>query len=274
MSGPTRLEVDLHVHSEASYDGHEPIELILEHAADIGLDAVVITDHDTIEASVVAAELAPEYGLVGIPGVEISTADGHLLGVGIDEMPETGRPMRETVAAVQDQGGVAVVPHPFQRTRHGVRKRRLKQVDPDAIETFNAWLFTGYRNRRARQYAARYGYPGVGGSDAHSLLTVGRAYTEIEVDRPIPEVEAADVVDAIRAGDTDIRGHRASVRRSAGHYAKAAARKTAWGVQTALLMSGYGAKTAARRSGGGATSVLRKGGYGAKRVATGALPFL
>ena len=244
MRGSTTLEVDLHVHSEASYDGHEPVELILEHAEDIDLDAVVVTDHDVIDASVEAAELAPAYGLVGIPGVEISTAHGHLLGIGIDEMPETGRPMGETAAAVRDLGGVAVVPHPFQRTRHGVRKRRLKRLDPDAIETFNAWLFTGYRNRRARRYARRYGYPGVGGSDAHSLLTVGRAYTEITVDEPFPEIEAADVVAAIRSGDTDIRGHRASLQRASGHYAKAAARKTAWGMKTALKKSGGGARRA------------------------------
>lgn len=274
MKGTTHLEVDLHVHSEASYDGHEPVELILEHAADIGLDAVVITDHDTIDASLKAAEMAPEYGLIGIAGVEVSTADGHLLGVGIEEMPPAGRPMDETVAAIREQDGVAIVPHPFQRTRHGIRKRRLKQIDPDAIETFNAWLFTGYRNRRARQYAARYGYPGIGGSDAHTLLTVGRAFTEIQVDKRFPEIEPDDVVDAIRAGDTDIRGHRASARRATAHYAKAAVRKSVWATKTALQKSGYGAKTAAKRSGGGASSVLRKGGYGAKRIATDALPFL
>jgi len=251
MSGPSTLEVDLHVHSEASYDGHEPVELILEHAADIDLDAVVITDHDVISASLEAAERAPEYGLIGIPGVEVSTADGHLLGIGIEELPPAGQPVGETIAAVQAAGGVAVVPHPFQRTRHGVRKRRLKRVDPDAIETYNAWLFTGYRNRRARRYAARYGYPAVGGSDAHSLLTVGRAFTEIEVDPPIADVESDDVVDAIRAGDTTIRGQRASLKRCTGHYAKAAVRKTAWAGR----------------------AVLRKGSSGARRAATAAVPF-
>jgi len=245
MSGPSNLEVDFHVHSEASYDGHEPVELILEHAADIGLDAVVITDHDVLYASLEAAELAPEYGLVGIPGVEVSTADGHLLAIGVEEMPEVGRPMADTVAAVEALGGAAIVPHPFQRTRHGVRKRRLKRIDPDAIETFNAWLFTGYRNRRARRYARRYGYPAVGGSDAHSLLTVGRAYTEISVDAPIPEVEADDVVAAVRSGDTGVQGQRASIKRCTGHYAKAAARKTAWGAKTALKKSGGGAKRVA-----------------------------
>ncbi|QLD85924.1 PHP domain-containing protein [Natronomonas halophila] len=242
MSRPTTLEVDLHVHSEASYDGHEPVELILEHAADIDLDAVVITDHDTIGASIEAAEMAADYGLVGVPGVEVSTADGHLLAIGIEEMPAPGRPMVETVEEVQAAGGVAVVPHPFQRTRHGVRKRRLKHVDPDAIETFNAWLFTGYRNRRARRYATKYGYPAVGGSDAHSLLTVGRAYTEITIDKPVPDIDSDDIVAAIREGDTGVRGHRASIKRATGHYAKAAARKSAWGVRTALKKSAWGAK--------------------------------
>lgn len=246
MSSPTRLEVDLHVHSEASYDGHEPVEVILEHAADIDLDAVVVTDHDAIDASVEAAELAPEYGLIGIPGAEVSTAQGHLLAIGIEELPAAGRPMAETVETVRERGGVAVVPHPFQRTRHGVRKRALKRVDPDAIETYNAWLFTGYRNRRARRYAARRGYPAVGGSDAHSLLTVGRAYTEIEVDERPRDVGREDVIDAIRAGDTAIRGQRASLRRSAGHYGKAGVRKTAWLGQHALLKSGSGAKRAVR----------------------------
>ncbi|MFT4884937.1 MAG: putative metal-dependent phosphoesterase TrpH [Natronomonas sp.] len=242
MRRPTTLEVDLHVHSEASYDGHEPVDLILEHAADIDLDAVVITDHDTIGASVEAAEKASRYGLVGVPGVEISTADGHLLGIGLEDMPAPGRPMAETVEAVRELGGAAVVPHPFQRTRHGVRKRRLKRVDPDAIETYNAWLFTGYRNRRARRYATKYGYPAVGGSDAHSLLTVGRAYTEITVDKALPEIESDDIVAAISNGDTGVRGQRAPIKRATGHYAKAAARKTAWGARTALKKSVWGAK--------------------------------
>jgi predicted metal-dependent phosphoesterase TrpH len=247
MSSPTNLEIDFHVHSEASYDGHEPIELLLEHAEDIDLEAVIVTDHDVVHGALEAAELAPESGLVGIPGVEISTAHGHLLGIGIEELPAPGRPMGETIETVRELGGVAIVPHPFQRTRHGIRKRRLKQVDPDAIETFNAWLFTGYRNRRARRYAARYGYPAVGGSDAHSLLTVGRAYTEIQIDRPFPEIDSDDVVESIRAGDTGVRGQRASLRRCSGHYAKAAARKTAWGTRTVLKRSGAGAKSAVSR---------------------------
>ena len=228
--GPT-ITLDPHVHSRASYDGHEPVDLILEHAADIGLDAIAITDHDTIEASLRAAERAPDYGIVGVPGVEVSTAHGHLIALGVEEMPPVGEPFAATVDAVRDLGGAAVVPHPFQRTRHGVRKRNL--TDCDAIEVFNAWLFTGYRNRRARTFAARRGYPGVAGSDAHSLRSVGRAYTEIEFDDPSVRVDADAIVDAILKGSTDVAGRRAPIHRSAGHYVRAGGRKTAWAARAA-----------------------------------------
>ena len=235
MADPVTFRVDPHVHSAASYDGRDPPELLLEQAAAVGLDAVVVTDHDRIEASLRAAELAPEYGLVGIPGAEISTAHGHLLGIGIEELPEPGRPMDETVAAVRDLGGVAVVPHPFQRTRHGARRRVLQAVDVDGIETYNAWLFTGYRNLRARAFAHRNELASLAGSDAHSVTTVGRAFTEMEFEGRRRRVTDDDVVEAIRNGSTQVHGRRAPIHRCAGHYAKGAGRKAAWTARAAAM---------------------------------------
>jgi predicted metal-dependent phosphoesterase TrpH len=222
--GGATIRVDPHVHSHASYDGHDSVDRILAHASEIGLDSVAITDHDTIEASLRAAALAPSYGLIGIPAVEISTQDGHLLGLGIETMPEPGRPFESTVQAIRDRGGVAIVPHPFQRIRHGVKKRKLTACD--AIEVYNAWLLTGYRNRRARTFATRRGYPGVAGSDAHSILTLGRAYTEIRFDESIGNVTSETIVAAIRNGALDVYGQRAPIHRSVGHYLKGAGRKT------------------------------------------------
>ena len=146
MAQTATVAVDPHVHSEGSYDGREPVELLLEHVAEIDLDGIVVTDHDAIEESLRAAELAPEYGLLGIAGVEVSTAHGHLLAIGVETRPERGRPLAETVEWVRDLGGVAVVLHPFQRSRHGIKKRHL--TDCDAIEGYNSMLLTGYRNRR------------------------------------------------------------------------------------------------------------------------------
>ena len=223
------LRIDPHVHSRGSYDGREPVELILEHAAEIDLDGVVITDHDRIEESLHAADIAGDYGLVGIPGVEVSTQNGHLLAVGVESVPKAGRPIEETVDRVWDMGGVAIIPHPFQRSRHGVRRRHLP--DADAIEVYNSMLFTGYRNRRANVFAEEHAYPKVGASDAHYLPNVGRAYTKIDIEGGFAdpsEVEPATVIDRIREGDTAIHGRRTPIRRSLRQYAKGAMRKGAF----------------------------------------------
>ena len=228
VSPHSTLAVDLHVHSEDSCDGRTPIEVLLEQARSVGLDAIAVTDHDAIFQSLRAAALAPAYGLIGIPGVELSTADGHLLAIGVEELLPPGEPLGETIARVRDLGGVAVVPHPFQRFRHGVRKRRLRSTDPDAIEVYSPWLFTGYENRRAKRFARRREYPQVAGSDAHLARMVGRAYTEITVEtetRP-EEVTAAEVVAALGNGATATHGRRQPIHRSARHYLLGATRKT------------------------------------------------
>jgi predicted metal-dependent phosphoesterase TrpH len=228
MTRTATVAIDPHVHSEGSYDGHEPVELVLEHASDIGLDGVIITDHDSIAESLRAADLAPGYGLLGIPGVEVSTRAGHLLAIGVETRPERGQSLEETIECVREAGGIAVVPHPFQRSRHGVRKRNL--TDCDAIEVYNSMVFTGYRNRRPRAFATAREYPKVGASDAHTLPNVGRAYTEIRIDLDAAALRMGDidgraVIDAIRQGATEIRGRRTPIHRSARQYAKGAFRR-------------------------------------------------
>jgi predicted metal-dependent phosphoesterase TrpH len=188
---------------------------------------VVITDHDEIEESLYAAEIAPEYGLIGIPGVEVSTRHGHLLAIGVEDRPPRGKPLSETVQWVRDDGGVAIVPHPFQRSRHGVKKRHLSVCD--AIEVYNSMLFTGYRNRRANVFATRYNFSKVGASDAHYLPNVGRAFTEIELNEPSKEdIDGYDIVQAIRDGTTSIRGRRTPIHRSIRQYTLGALKKGAY----------------------------------------------
>ncbi|ELZ75640.1 MULTISPECIES: CehA/McbA family metallohydrolase [Haloferax] len=251
------VRIDPHVHSEGSYDAHDPVELILEQAAEIGLDAVVVTDHDVIDESLRAAQLAPMYGLVGIPGVEVSTADGHLLALGVEELPPRRRPLDETARWVRERGGVAIVPHPFQRSRHGIGRRRLGRYHDaaggdafDAIETYNSWLFTGYKNRRARRFAAKRQYPGVAGSDAHRVGYVGRAYTEIDIpDVSRASLTADDILTAIRSGSTEVQGRRTPIPTSTKHYAGAAGRKSAYYAKRGALGSALLAKKGAFKSG-------------------------
>jgi predicted metal-dependent phosphoesterase TrpH len=223
VSPPTVVRVDTHVHTADSFDSTETVDRVLTAAADAGLDGLVVTDHDGIANSRAAAARADEFGLVGIPGVEVSTADGHLLGIGVEDRPPAGLGFAETAARIREAGGVAVVPHPFQRTRHGVSAADIS--DPDGIEVFNAHSLTGLRNRQARAYAARRGYPRFAGSDAHRAETVGRAYTAVALDGPTPTREA--VVAAMRAGRTRAVGQRTPRRHYVRKLAGTATRKPA-----------------------------------------------
>lgn len=229
MADNLKVTIDPHVHSEGSYDGKEPVELILEHLEDISIDIVAVTDHDNIEKSLEAAELSKGYDdIMVLPGIEVSTKHGHLLGLGVEEEIEPGLGLEETVEKVREKGGVAVVPHPFQKTRHGALKRRIK--DADAIEVFNAWLFTGMQNRRARKFAEKNDYPKVGASDAHSIGMMGRGYTEITIEdkEEFEDLEQEDILEALESSKHEVKGRRAPLYKSSYHYLKAMITKTAF----------------------------------------------
>jgi len=212
------LSIDLHTHSEASFDGRDSVELLLEQAVAVGLDAIAITDHDEIWASRKAVSLAPAYDLIAIPGMEVSSAAGHVLSLGTDAKIPKGLPFGETVDRIRDNGGIAVVPHPFQESRSGVlaniSKRELATAD--AIEVYNSRLLTGYSNRQARRFARRRGLPMTAGSDAHICEMVGQAVTKVAP----PAVTADAILEEIERGRTSTDGKRTpwriSLRQAAG----------------------------------------------------------
>ena len=217
------LSVELHAHSALSYDGRDPIDLLLEQASAVGLDALAVTDHDEIDASIEAAEKAADYGLVGIVGMEVTCAVGHVLAFGIDERVESGLPFDETLDRIRDQGGIAVVPHPFQKSRHGVAAHITDEqlASADALEVYNSRLFTGRSNRQAEKFAIRNGLPMTAGSDAHISEMVGQAVTEVGAD----ERSADAVLAAIRDGRTSVVGKRTPWRVSLRQFGGGAKRR-------------------------------------------------
>ncbi|MFB6079436.1 MAG: CehA/McbA family metallohydrolase [Haloferacaceae archaeon] len=212
------LSVELHTHSALSHDGRDPVDALLGRAEALGLDGLAVTDHDAIEASLDAAASAAEYGLVGLPGMEVTSDAGHVLALGVRDLIPAGLPFEETLDRIREQGGIAVVPHPFQRSRHGVARRidRDTLATADAVEVYNSRLLTGIANRRARNFAAARGLPMTAGSDAHIEEMVGQAVTEVGTDER--SVEA--ILDAVRKGRTSVTGRRTpwhvSVRQAAG----------------------------------------------------------
>lgn len=212
------LSAELHCHSELSFDGRDPVELLLSQADAVGLDALAVTDHDEIDASLAAADRAADYGLIGIPGSEVTSAAGHVLALGITERVSAGLPFIETIDRIHDQGGIAVVPHPFQRSRSGVAPHITSEelASADAIEIYNSRLLTGRSNRRAGRFARSHDLPMTAGSDAHIAEMVGQAVTHVDA----TDHTVAGVLDGIRNGRTETTGKRTpwhiSFRQAAG----------------------------------------------------------
>ena len=212
------LAVELHAHSALSHDGRDPVDLLLEQAAAVGLDALVVTDHDEIDASLEAADLAAEFGLVGIPGMEVTSEAGHVLALGVREVVPPHLSFDETLDRIREQGGIAVIPHPFQSSRHGVAAKITEEqlATADAIEVYNSRLLTGLANRKADRFATEHDLPKTAGSDAHISEMVGQAVTEVAVE----ERSAEAILRAVAEGRTSVVGSRTpwrvSFRQAAG----------------------------------------------------------
>jgi len=184
-----RAFVDLHCHTNASFDSLASPESVVRAAAGRGLTHLAITDHDRIEGALRARDAAPE-GLTVIVGEEIRTADGDLIAVFLERAVAPGRPARETIAEVREQGGLVGIPHPFDRFRGSMLKdRRLEAMAQlvDWVETYNARVMAGGGNEKAAAFAGEAGLPGVAVSDAHSVVEVGVAYSALEGDLSTPE---------------------------------------------------------------------------------------
>lgn len=223
--------VELHTHSELSHDGRDPVELLVEQAAAVGLDALAVTDHDAIDASRKAAALAGDYGLVGIVGMEVTSAAGHILALGIDVPIDSGKAYTETLNMIHEAGGIAVIPHPFQKSRHGVAPHvsDTDLADADAVEVYNSRLLTGRSNRKADQFATAHEIPKTAGSDAHISEMVGQAVTEVGADEATVEA----ILEAIAVGRTSVVGQRTpwriSLRQAAGGAKRRVSRRlTNW----------------------------------------------
>jgi predicted metal-dependent phosphoesterase TrpH len=190
-AGALRSFLDLHVHTRASFDSLASPSAVVRAAAARGLTHVAITDHDRIDGALEAREAATRLG-AGAPqvivGEEIRTAEGDLIAVFLERAVPPGMPVRDTIAAVREQGGLVGIPHPFDRLR-GSLLRDAGLLDlcslVDWIEAHNARL-VGRGNERAALLAREQGLPGVAVSDAHSVIEVGVAYTAVSGDPSTP----------------------------------------------------------------------------------------
>jgi predicted metal-dependent phosphoesterase TrpH len=170
--------VDLHVHSSASFDCWVPPVEVARRLRAYGMGPVFLTDHDTVDG---ARRLREEGFFSTVTGQEVTTRDGDVIGLFLDEPVEPGLSADETVARIKDQGGLVYVPHPFDRRRRALELAALERLRDriDIVEVFNG-RSSADCNRKAEDACQAIGAVPGAGSDAHSLRELGGVYVEVE----------------------------------------------------------------------------------------------
>jgi hypothetical protein len=194
---------DLHMHSYYSGDGSNPPEALVAAAKARGLSGMAITDHNScravehcLAAGLMRADGQAVDGFLIIPGVEVSTADGHLLCIGTTLPKMIGVPALEVEREILARGGIAIPAHPYDRWRAGIREDILDQMQTNIIEGFNSAVTSRDYNVQAKHYAARRGKVTTAGSDAHHASAVGFASIALEME----ELSVAELLRVLPQG--------------------------------------------------------------------------
>ncbi len=197
------MKVDLHCHSEASHDCITPITAIPQQCQAEGIWVQAITDHDQIWGAqqlqaLVQKEALPHLTI--IVGEEISTAEGEIIGLFLQEKIEPGLTPEETVRQIKAQNGLVLLPHGFDPLkRHRLQpaaRERIKEAI-DIIETFNARISRPHWNRVAVTWCEEHDTLMSAGSDAHRLVDIGDAWVEVARQ---PITGPADLMRALEGG--------------------------------------------------------------------------
>jgi predicted metal-dependent phosphoesterase TrpH len=195
------MKLDIHIHSSYSNDGTASPTEILKHAKKKNLDGIAITDHNEIKGSLKLWEGNKGHSdFLVIPGMEVSTSEGHVLALGISQPVPKELSPKETIEKVEDLGGLAVVSHPY-RFWSGMGEENVRKSGFEAIEVANSRSLKK-ENIRATKLARELGCGMTGGSDCHTLDHLGDAYTVINTS----SYKMEDILKEIRTGKTKGEG--------------------------------------------------------------------
>jgi hypothetical protein len=187
------IKLDLHIHSKYSEDATgSPLEII-KVLKKKGIHGMAITDHNSIKGSLEALKLKSKDFII-IPGIEISTSDGHIIGLNIKENISRDLTAEETIDEILDRNGLPIVPH-LLRSMSGIKQDKLLKVKSkiSAIEVFNS-CSVPQSNLKTANIAKKLELGGTGGSDSHQPRYAGEGYTIVDtndhnLDTVISEIE-------------------------------------------------------------------------------------
>jgi predicted metal-dependent phosphoesterase TrpH/glycosyltransferase involved in cell wall biosynthesis len=203
LAGRKEIHVDLHMHTDHSYDCATPVELLLSVARDRGLGAIAVTDHNEVSGALAARELAADSGDIKvIVGEEVKTAEqGEVIGLFIEERIPRGMTMAETIAEIRRQGGLVYIPHPFDRLHSVPDYEHLLEIveEIDILEVFNPRVALTTFNEEAVRFAAKYRIVPGAGSDSHVAQGLGSVKIRVrDFEGPAEFLEAMRDADIVR----------------------------------------------------------------------------
>jgi hypothetical protein len=188
-----QIKADLRVHTTFSRDSLITPKDLVYYAKKRGLNAVAVTDHNQLEG---ALKIAKETDFLVIPGMEVSSADGHIVALNVKELIPKDFSAVETVERIHEAGGVAIACHPYVLFKGCLREKVCSTFD--AIEVINARAFPFKRSvKKAEEAAEHFKLSRVAGTDAHYGPQIGYGYTVIDVD----EETVGAIAKAIIKGD-------------------------------------------------------------------------
>ncbi|HSV42750.1 MAG TPA: PHP domain-containing protein [Methanomassiliicoccales archaeon] len=200
------MKLDMHVHTVHSNDGKNKVAEAIETLKRKGFQGAMILDHNNPNGALEALALGFEDFIV-VPGIEVSSAEGHILALNVTEPIDRDMGVQETIDAIHERGGIAVAAHPYRRWS-GLGEDNVTGYPFDAIEAFNGRSTKG-ANKKASELANRLGRPITGGSDSHESSSLGYAYTIV----PDECRTAKDIVAAILMNMSDVDGnHRGKTK--------------------------------------------------------------
>jgi predicted metal-dependent phosphoesterase TrpH len=191
---------DFHVHTRYSPDSLLTEDRLIQLALDRGLTHVAVTNHNNVEGAIAvrdrAAELKVDDRLHVILGEEVSSAEGEILGVFLQETIPRGLSAAETAQAIHAQGGLVSIPHPYDPFRRShIRENALLGLADagqiDAIEVFNSRVTFSRHNEQAADLAFRYDIPPIACSDTHTGMEVAMAFNALPAFSTADELRAA-----------------------------------------------------------------------------------
>ena len=176
------MKADLHIHTNFSYDGLPSPEEVVDWALKKKLDCIAITDHGEIEGAIKAYDFAKDKPILVIPGIEIKSQEGDILGLNLVKKIPDKLSAKETIEKIIELGGFPVIAHPFDYflSFRGIENYvSFFQEKGVAIEVLNAAIFFDFCNFEAQEFAKKCNLPFTAGSDSHSVEFIGNAYLEI-----------------------------------------------------------------------------------------------